>query len=99
MRNSKYGTTVRKYSNLHVQYENNNYNRHFRPKMWPPSIGQSIFRLKWPFLVRFGLNLGLNNLKFGQKAISDRSDRPNRPDRPDRPDQLSGQILSCLDLN
>ncbi len=34
-----------------------------------------VFRLKWPFLVRFGLNLGLNNLKFGQKAISDRIDR------------------------
>ena len=24
-----------------------------------------------PFLVRFGLNLGLNNLKFGQEAIFD----------------------------
>jgi hypothetical protein len=30
--------------------------------------------LKTPFLVRFGLNLGLNSLKFGQKAISDRID-------------------------
>ena len=28
--------------------------------------------VKWLFLVRFGLNLGLNNLKFGQEAISDR---------------------------
>jgi len=28
-------------------------------------------RLKTPFWVRFGLNLGLNNLKFGQKAICD----------------------------
>jgi len=26
-------------------------------------------RLDWPFLVQFGLNLGLNNLKFGQEAI------------------------------
>jgi len=39
MRNSKYGTTVRKYSNLHVQYENNDYNRHFRQSA-------AVFRLK-----------------------------------------------------
>ena len=44
MQNSKYGTTVRKYSNLHVRYKNNYYNRHFCPKNvaavnWPPSIG------------------------------------------------------------
>ncbi len=26
---------------------------------------------KWPFLVWFGLNLGLNNLKFDQEAIFD----------------------------
>ncbi len=55
----------------------------------------AIFRLKWPFLVRFELNLGLNNLKFGQKAISVRSDQPDRSDQK----WLSGQILSCLDLN
>jgi len=54
-----------------------------------------IFRLKWPLLVRFGLNLGLNNLKFGQKAISDRINRVDRIDQK----WLSGQILSCLDLN
>jgi hypothetical protein len=29
---------------------------------------------KWPILVRFGLNLGLNNLKFDQEAISNRLD-------------------------
>jgi len=28
-----------------------------------------VLGLKWPFLVRFGLNLGLNNLKFNQEAI------------------------------
>jgi len=35
-----------------------------------------------PFLVRFGLNLGLNNLKFGQEAIFDliESIRLNRVD-------------------
>jgi len=30
-----------------------------------------VFRLKTPYLDWFGLNLGLNNLKFGQKAICD----------------------------
>ncbi len=52
MRNSKYGTTVQKYSNLHVKYENNDYNRHFCQSAAvnrPPSVFRlktSIFRLK-----------------------------------------------------
>ena len=36
--------------------------------------------------------MSLNNLKFVQKAISDRVDRIDQK-------WLSGQILSCLDLN
>ncbi len=56
MRNSKCGTTVRKYSNLHVQYENNDYNRYFCNffvifGQWaavnrPPSIGRRQFLIK-----------------------------------------------------
>ncbi len=42
-------------------------------------------------MVRFGLNLGLNNLKFGQKAISDRIDWINQK-------WLSGQILSYFKI-
>jgi len=41
MRSSKYGTTVRKYSNLHVRYENNDYNRNFCPKFRPIGRRQS----------------------------------------------------------
>ena len=46
--------------------------------------------VKWLFLVRFGLNLGLNNLKFGQEAISDRIDSigSTRSDRRDRIDVI-----------
>jgi hypothetical protein len=53
---------------------------------WPSEVTKMhIFRLKMPFLVPFGLNLGLNNLKFGQKAISDRIDSigSTRSDRSD----------------
>ena len=53
MRNSKYGTTVRKYSNLYVQYKNNDYNRHFRqsaavnrPKLSPNRTKNGHFSLK-----------------------------------------------------
>jgi hypothetical protein len=55
---------------------------------------------KWPFLVRFGLNLGLNNLKFDQEAISDRLDligstRLDRIDstRSDRVDSIENGFL------
>ncbi len=55
---------------------------------------------KWPFLVRFGLNSGLNNLKFDQEAISNQIDSIGltRSDR-SGPNWLPGRILSCLDLN
>jgi len=70
-------------------------------------------KLFWPFLVRFGLNLGLNNLKFNQEAIfavdSIESIQSSRSDRVDPIESiqssrfhwkwLPGQILSCLDLN
>ncbi len=43
-------------------------NREINFFFWPSEV------TKTPLLVQFGLNLGLNNLKFGQKAISDRID-------------------------
>ena len=51
---------------------------------------------KWPYLVWFGVNLGLNNLKFDQEVISDRidsigstqSDRSDRLDRIDRIERI-----------
>ena len=56
---------------------------------------------KWPFLVRFGLNLGLNNLKFDQEAIfevnsiesirSGRSAIGSIRDQVDRVDPRSGR--------
>jgi hypothetical protein len=54
-------------------------------------------------LVRFGLNLGLNNLKFDQEAIFavyliqlSRYDRSNKSDRVDFDQKwLPGRSLSC----
>jgi len=50
---------------------------------------------KWPFLVRFGLNLGLNNLKFDQEAISNRIDSIGSTwsDRSDRIECKNGWFL------
>ena len=46
---------------------------------------------KWPFLVRFGLNLGLNNLKLDQEAIFEVNSIESIRDRVDRVDPQSGR--------
>jgi hypothetical protein len=46
---------------------------------------------KWPFLVRFGLNLGLNNLKFDQEAIFEVNPIGSIRDRVDWVDPQSGR--------
>jgi hypothetical protein len=54
---------------------------------------------KWPFLVRFGLNLGLNNLKIDQEAIFNRINSIGSTQLDRLQKWLCGRILSCLDLN
>jgi len=50
---------------------------------------------KWPFLVRFGLNLSLNNLKFDQEAISNQINLigSTRLDQLDRIDCKNGFLV------
>jgi len=50
---------------------------------------------KWPYLVQFGLNLGLNNLKFNQEAISDQFDS-NRLTQSDRLDQIKLTVKMAI---
>ncbi len=69
----------------------------FRPKLSPNRTKNGWFLPFLPFLVRFGLNLGLNNLKFDQEAIFEWIDSIGS--KFGSKIWLPGQILSCLDLN